>query len=183
MSAYVTEIRSILKKAASEIDSTPCKSAIISICGNPYFAELGKTKFIANIRNKYYYIVDEASEAISTAFNKYVKRLDDLIREAKENGGVDYSDLAILSSELISLSESEFLKIAQKHKDNYSMHEAISNYARLHKINVPISFTSRNEKIQLAEEIRDKAIRKLDDIFNMPLFITIDENAEKILTE
>lgn len=183
MSAYVTEIRSILKKAASEIDSTPCKSAIISICGNPYFTELGKTKFIANIRNKYYYIVDETSEAISTAFNKYVKRLDDLIREAKENGGVDYSDLAILSSELISLSESEFLKIAQKHKDNYSMHEAISNYARLHKINVPISFTSRNEKIQLAEEIRDKAIRKLDDIFNMPLFITIDENAEKILTE
>ena len=183
MSAYVTEIRSILKKAASEIDSTPCKSAIISICGNPYFTEMGKTKFIANIRNKYYYIVDEASEAISTAFNKYLKRIFEFIREAKENGGVDYSDLAILSSELISLSESEFLKIAQKHKDNYSMHEAISNYARLHKINVPISFTSRNEKIQLAEEIRDKAIRKLDDIFNMPLFITIDENAEKILTE
>ena len=57
------------------------------------------------------------------------------------------------------------------------MHEAISNYAKLHKIHTPINFTSRNEKIQLAEEIRDKAIR------NMPLFITIDENAEKILTE
>ena len=183
MSAYLTEIRSILKNAASEIDSTPCKSAIISISGNPYFTELGKTKFIANIRNRYYYIIDEASEAISTAFNEYVKRLDDLIRESKENNCVDHSDLAILSSELISLSESEFLKIAQKHKDNYSMYEAISNYAKLHKVHCPINFVSRNKKIQLAQEIRDKAIHKLDDIFYMPLFITIDENTEKILIE
>lgn len=183
MSMYINAVKSALEKASAEYASTPCGSAILAISCNPYFTELGKERFITNIKNKYYYIIDEATGAIRTAYNEYVKRLDNVINELKENGCLDSNDLLLLSSSIISLSESDFLKIAEKHKNNYAMYEAISNYAKLHQMRCPITYINRNEKIEFASSIRNEAVRKLNSIFYMPIRIDIKEEVKKILVE
>ena len=83
MSVYINAVKKALKKASTEYASTPCNSAIMSISSNPYFSSLGKEKFIENIKNKYHYIIDEAKEAVSKAYEEYVKRLDNAINEAE----------------------------------------------------------------------------------------------------
>ena len=184
MSIYVNAVESILKKAYSEIDSTPCKSAIIAISTNPYLTEIGKEKFISNIKRKYYYIIDEARNNISTAYNEYVKRLDNAIKELIENSYLDQQDLLMLLSGLLSLSNDDFNKIAEKHKNNYAMQEAISKYAESHKIRYQTNCINRDKKIKLADEVKNYAFNKLDDnIFHMPLYIGISESTKKYLVE
>lgn len=130
MSAYITEIRSILKKAASEIDSTPCKSAIISISGNPYFTELGKTKF-------------------SEAHSDYLERLQKSIESISGNN-VNTADLALLDNKYIKISQKEFDVLANRHKGNSIMLNALSNYAAENGLLMPVPYLNYEQKKKLA---------------------------------
>ncbi len=182
MSVYITAVEAALATAVKEHKSTPCQKAIVAVASNPIFTESAKTKYIGNIRCKYHYIIDEAKTAIRTAYDEYVKRLDAALAET-ENNFIDSEVVVRLSSELISVSTAEFYELVNQYKNNRLMQEVLAKYAAKNRIPYNFRYVSREEKINLAHEIMEKAFRELGKIGYAICYLSVSDEVKKILNE
>lgn len=147
MSRYSDMLKSIINSCRSRIEEIDADIEMIK-ANRSYSQEYINTRVSAyNAQKENAY--NNHNKLLSEAHSDYLERLQKSIESISGNN-VNTADLALLDNKYIKISQKEFDVLANRHKGNSVMLNALSNYAAENGLSMPVPYLNYEQKKKLA---------------------------------
>lgn len=147
MSKYSDMLKIIINNCRSRIEETNADIEMVKANRN-YSQEYINTRVSAyNAQKENAY--NNHKKLLLEAYNDYLERLKKSVESISGNS-VNTADLALLDNKYIKISQEEFDILANRHKGNTIMLNALSNYAAENGLLMPVPYLNYEQKKKLA---------------------------------
>lgn len=147
MSKYSDMLKSIINNCRSRIEETDADIEMVK-ANRSYSQEYINTRVSAyNAQKETAY--NNHNKLLLETYNDYLERLKKSIESISGNN-VNTADLALLDNKYIKISQEEFDILANRHKGNTIMLNALSNYASENGLTMPVPYLNYEQKKKLA---------------------------------
>ena len=136
MSRYSDMLKSIINSCRSRIEEIDADIEMIK-ANRSYSREYIDTR------------ISDYNAHKKNAYSEYLERLQKSIESISGNN-VNTADLALLDNKYIKISQKEFDVLANRHKGNAIMLNALSNYAAENGLSMPVPYLNYEQKKKLA---------------------------------